>query len=266
MIAHGDAAPSTRAYRAVRALLAAVTLALLLVAQRAPAADVNVFAAASLTDALKEIAAAYARITGDRIVPNLGASSMLALQIREGAPADLFLSADEAQMDVLDKAGFVAPGTRKSVLSNTLVIIVPAEETRGFSSERDLAGPRFSRVALAEPSAVPVGVYSKKLFERLGLWSSIAPKVIPTENVRATLAAVESGNVDAGIVYRTDALISKKVRIAFEVPASRGPAISYPFALVEGAPHAAAARRFLDYLSSKAAGDVFAKFGFAVKG
>ena len=105
------------------------------------------------------------------------------------------------------------------------------------------------RIALAEPSSVPAGVYSKKFLEAVGLWAAVAPKVIPTENVRAVLAAVESGNVDAGIVYKTDALISKKVRVAFEVPASRGPAISYPFALVKGAPHEAAARAFLAHLA-----------------
>ncbi|MFI5182725.1 MAG: molybdate ABC transporter substrate-binding protein, partial [Thermoanaerobaculia bacterium] len=165
---------------------------------------VLVFAAASLTDALKEIAASWEIAGGESVVFNFAASSLLARQIREGAPADLFLSADEIQMDGLEKASLIAPGTRRSVLSNSLVIVVPADSPLRIGSERDLAGPGVGTLALAEPTSVPVGVYSKKFFESIGIWKQVAPKVIPTENVRATLAAVESGNVDAGVVYRTD--------------------------------------------------------------
>jgi len=245
--------------------LIALGLGFALGAREARTVEVNVFAAASLTDALREIGAAFEKETGNRVVPNLGASSMLARQIREGAPADLFLSADEIQMDGLEKAGLIVPGTRRSVLSNTLVVVVPADSTLRIASEKDLAGANVLGLALAEPSSVPVGVYSKKFLEGAGVWDAIAPKVIPTENVRATLAAVESGNVEAGIVYKTDAVISKKVRIAFEVPAARGPAISYPFAVVTGTPHEAPARAFLAYLGSPAARAVFVRYGFLVK-
>jgi len=226
---------------------------------------VLVFAAASLTDALKEIAVSWEVAGGERVAFNFASSSTLAVQIREGAPADLFLSADEIQMDGLQKAGLIVPGTRRSVLSNTLVVVVPADSTLQIASGKDLAGANVRRLALAEPSSVPAGVYSKKFLERAGVWDAVAPKVVPTENVRATLAAVESGNVEAGIVYKTDAAISKKVRIAFEVPAARGPAISYPFALVRGAPRETEARRFLAYLGSPAARAVFARYGFLVK-
>ena len=226
---------------------------------------VLVFAAASLTDALKEIAASWEIAGGERIAFNFASSSTLALQIREGAPANLFLSADEAQMDGLERAGLVVPGTRRSVLSNTLVAVVPKDSALRIASARDLAGKGVERLALAEPTSVPVGVYSKKFFERVGIWDALAPKVVPTENARATLAAVESGNVDAGIVYRTDAAISKHVRIAFEIPAAMGPAISYPFALVKGAPRETEARRFLAYLGSPAARAVFVRYGFLVK-
>ena len=226
---------------------------------------VLVFAAASLTDALKEIAASWENAGGERIAFNFASSSTLARQIREGAPADLFLSADEAQMDGLERAGLVVPGTRRSVLSNTLVAVVPKDSALRIASARDLAGKGVERLALAEPTSVPVGVYSKKFFERVGIWDALAPKVVPTENARATLAAVESGNVDAGIVYRTDAAISKHVRIAFEIPAAMGPAISYPFALVKGAPRETEARRFLAYLGSPAARAVFVRYGFLVK-
>ncbi|MFI5198585.1 MAG: molybdate ABC transporter substrate-binding protein [Thermoanaerobaculia bacterium] len=245
--------------------LVALGFTLALGAREAWTAEVNVFAAASLTDALREIQTGYEKGSSDRVVANLGASSTLARQIREGAPADLFLSADEAQMDGLEKSGLVEAGTRRSTLSNTLVIVVPADSQLKISSERDLAGGRVGTLALAEPTSVPVGVYSKKFLEDKGIWPLVAPKVVPTENVRATLAAVESGNVDAGIVYRTDALISKKVKIAFEVPAAAGPPISYPFALVKGAPHAAEARRFLEHLRSPAARAVFEKHGFLLR-
>lgn len=226
---------------------------------------VLVFAAASLTDALREIGNTWEKAAGPGVTFNTGGSNMLARQIKEGAPADLFLSADEAQMDVLEKAGLIVAGTRKSLLSNTLVVVVPADSPLKIVSEKDLGGPSVKRLALAEPSSVPVGVYSKKFFESVGIWEAISPKVIPTENVRATLAAVESGNVEAGMVYKTDALISRRVKIAFEVPASRGPAISYPFALVKGAPNEKAARAFLAYLSSGEARAIFAKYGFVFR-
>ena len=226
---------------------------------------VLVFAAASLTDALKEIAASWEIAGGEKIAFNFASSSTLALQIREGAPADLFLSADEAQMDVLERADLVAPGTRRSILSNTLVVVVPADSTLRIASETDLAGKGVEKLALAEPTSVPAGVYSKKFFESIGIWDALARKVVPTENVRATLAAVESGNVDAGVVYRTDAAISKQVRIAFEIPAALGPAISYPSALVKGAPREKEALSFLAYLGSPAARAVFVRYGFLVK-
>lgn len=228
-------------------------------------AFILVFAAASLTDALQEIGTFWEKSAGIHVVFNFGASSLLARQIREGAPADLFLSADEVQMDALEKSDFVAPGTRRSILSNTIVVVVPADRPLRIVSERDLAGAGVGTLALAEPTSVPVGVYSKRFLESAGIWNVVASKMVPTESARATLAAVESGNVDAGIVYRTDALTSKRVKIAFEVPPQAGPVISYPFALVKGAPQEAAARRFLEHLRSPAARAIFARHGFLVK-
>jgi molybdate transport system substrate-binding protein len=228
------------------------------------AADVNVFAAASLTDALKEIAPAYEKTSGDKLVFNLGASSMLARLIREGAPADLFFSADEAQMDGLDKAGLLAPGTRQPILSNSLVVVVATDGGPRIASPRDLASIRA--LALAEPKSVPAGVYAKQVLEKLGLWDALVSRVIPTENVRACLAAVEAGNADAGIVYRTDALISKKVRIAWSVPAADGPDISYPLAIPKDAPNTEAAKRFASYLASEPARAIFVRYGFLVRG
>jgi molybdate transport system substrate-binding protein len=234
-------------------------------AAAAPAADVNVFAAASLADALKAIASPYEKQSGDHLVVNLGASSFLARQIEAGAPADLFFSADEARMDDLAKQGLILTGTRKSRLSNTLVAVVAADSSLPIRSAHDLAGPAVKRLALADPKTVPAGLYAKQYLEQLKLWPALAPKVVPTDNVRAALAAVESGNVEAGMVYKTDAAITRKVKVAFEVPAQDGPAISYPMAVMKETRHPEAARKFLRHLDSPEAGRVFEQFGFIVR-
>lgn len=229
-------------------------------APRAAAAELHVSAAASLTDALKEIAPAYEKATGHRLVLNLGASSTLARQIQEGAPADLFLSADEKKMDALEKQGLLLAGTRRSVLSNTLVVVVPVDSSLRITGPRDLAS--VQSLALAEPRTVPAGIYAREYLQKKGIWDRIAGRLVPTENVRAALAAVESGNVDAGIVYRTDAGISKGVRIAYEVPKAEAPDISYPFAVLAGSGRKEAACRLLDYLVSPPALAVFRRYGF----
>lgn len=230
----------------------------------APAAQLTVHAAASLTDAMKEITAAYEK-GGDTVRLNFDASSILARQIEEGAPADIFLSADEAKMDGLEKKNLLAPGTRKSLLSNTLVIVVPLGSDLAIHSAADVAnGEVVRKVALAQPSTVPAGIYAKEYLTKAGLWEKVSPKVIPTQNVRAALAAVESGNVEAGFVYKTDALISKKVKIAVEITAAKGPKISYPVAALATSSDLAAAKKFLSYLESEKALAVFEKYGFAI--
>jgi len=225
-------------------------LSILLLTTQLAAAEVRVFAAASLTDALQEIAAGYEKQTGDRVLFNFAASSTLARQIELGAPADVFLSADEAKMDALQKRGLVDVRTRASVLSNTLVIVGD-----GIRSPRDLVG---KKLALAEPSTVPAGIYAKSWLVKIGLWARVAPNVIPTDNVRAALAAVESGNVDAAIVYRTD---TKRPTFVIR----DGPSISYPFAVLTNAEQPRAARRFLGYARSAAALRVFRKHGFLIR-
>jgi molybdate transport system substrate-binding protein len=226
------------------------------------AADLTIFAAASLSDALTEISKTYESKSGDKLHFNFGASSTLARQIKEGAPADLFFSADEAKMDDLSKNGLIAPETRHTLLSNTLVIVVHSENGGSISVPADLARPDIRRVALAEPQTVPAGIYAREYLQHVGLWSKVSEKVVPTENVRACLAAVESGNADAGIVYKTDALISKKVRIACIIPAAEGPKIAYPLAVTKDAKNADAARRFAVFLGTSEARDVFIKYGF----
>jgi len=226
------------------------------------AADLTVFAAASLSDALKEIAQSYEPASGDKLRFNFSASSALARQIKEGAPADVFFSADQAKLDGLAKDGLIVADTRRSLLSNTLVIVVPADGGASVAASADLALPAVRRIALAETQTVPAGIYAKAYLQKVELWSRISPKVVATENVRATLAAVESGNADAGIVYRTDALGSRKVRVAYEITLAEGPAISYPIAVVKECKHTEAARRLVAYLGAAEARAIFARYGF----
>jgi molybdate transport system substrate-binding protein len=229
------------------------------------AASVTVFAAASLSDSLAKIAAQYERETRDKILFNFAASSLLARQIEQGAPADIFFSADEAQMDRLQNKGLILPGTRRSRLSNTLVIIIAADSSLSIAAPRDLTQSSIRRLALADPQAVPAGVYARELLRKLNLWVALESKVVPTANARGALAAVESGDVEAAIVYKTDAAISKRVKIACQASFPEGPKISEPMAALKDSPEPAAAKRFLQYLDSPAAGRIFADFGFIVR-
>lgn len=206
---------------------------LLLFTACAQKAELQVFAAASLTDALTEIGQAYEQESGTKVVFNFAGSNVLARQIESGAPADLFLSADERTMNrvkVIERA---------SVLSNRLVLI-------GANTPQELVG---KKVALGDPASVPAGIYARDYLTRAGLWEQIAPNVIPTENVRAALAAVQAGNADAAIVYATDA---KGVVLPYD-------GISYPFGLLHER-----GRGFFAYLRSKPAHDVFRKHGFVI--
>jgi len=165
-------------------------------------------------------------------------------------------------MDDLARAGLIVIDTRRSLLSNTLAIVVSADAGAIITAPSDLANPAIRRIALGETQTVPAGIYAKEYLQKTGLWETIAGKVIPTANVRACLAAVESGDADAGIVYRTDALISKKVKVACEVSAAEGPRISYPLAVLKASEHPDAARKFVTYLTSPEARSVFTKYGF----
>jgi molybdate transport system substrate-binding protein len=247
-------------------LLLALLIALLVLA--APplfAASLRVSAASSLTDALRELGHVYEHDSHDTVVFAFGASSTLARQIMEGAPADVFISADELKMDQLQQRGYIDKTSRRGILSNTLAIIVPSDSELKIAGAADLAGSAVTNVAIAEPQSVPAGIYAKEYLRAQGVWGRIKDKIIPTENVRAALAAVESGNVQAGIVYRTDALISRSVRIAYEVPQAEGPKISYPAAVIADSKEKAAARRFVEFLQSQAAKATFRKYGFLVQ-
>lgn len=227
------------------------------------AGEITVWAAVSLTDSLKAIAADYSKSTGETISYNFAASNTLVQQIKAGAPADIFISADEAKMDQLAQAGLIDQTTRRNLLENSLVIIIPKN---GFKITKvdDLTNVAVKHLSLGDPIAVPAGVYAKAWLEKIGMWQKLQPKIVPAENVRAALAVVESGNAEAGIVYKTDAIISKKVEIAMEVSPAEGPKIIYPGAVLSDSRHAAPAKKFLQFLAGKQAAATFKKFGFSV--
>ena len=207
-------------------------------------------------------AASFEKQTVTKIVLNLGPSSMLARQIEEGAPADVFISADEAQMDRLHKQ--IAPETRKDLLTNKLVVVIRSDSSVRIDELADLTKAPFARIALADPQAVPAGVYARDVLKKAGLCEKIEPKIVPAENVRATLAVVEAGNADAAFVYKTDALSSSKVRVALQIPAELAPKIVYPMAILANSAHRVDAGRFLEFLKSDEAVQVFEKLGFGI--
>jgi len=232
-------------------------------AQSMPAAKpITVSAAVSLTDALTAIGEEYAKQKRGTVRFNFAASNELARQIVSGAPVDVFVSADEAQMDVVAGANLIAAGTRVDLLRNQLAVVVPSDRPRTLSSIRELTSPGVRRIAIGDPAAVPAGVYAKQYLEKEGLWATLEPKMVPSGSVRAALAAVESGAADAAIVYRTDTRVALKASAAFVVPADAGPRIVYPAAVISSAAAPNEARRFVDFLRGEIAKQIFQRFGF----
>ena len=222
--------------------------------------DLRIFAASSLTDALSEALSLFERDQPSiRVVSQFGSSSDLARQILAGAPSDLFFSADDIQMGRLAREKAIENSSIRNVLSNQLVIVEHKETPPRVVTPEDLPGVR--RVALADPEAVPAGVYARRYLESRGLWNRLCDKVIPTLDVRGALAAVASGNAEAGVVYRSDAAMESRVRIAYVVPREGGPRIVYPLAIVAGRAREST-RVLFEFLLSKDTLAVFESFGF----
>ena len=234
----------------------------------AQAADVMVFAAASLKDALDAIDADWQKATGKHATVSYAASSALAKQIDAGAPADIFISADLDWMSYVAQRNLIAADTRHDLLSNSLVLIAPSDSTAkveiapGFPLAKLLGG---GKLAMADPNAVPAGKYGKAALTKLGVWDSVAGQVAAAENVRACLLLVARGEAPFGVVYRTDAAIEPKVKIVADFPAESVPPIIYPIAVTASAKNPDA-RAFAAYLSSPAAHKEFERFGFTVLG
>ena len=232
----------------------------------AAAADVTVFAAASLKGALDEQAHAFQAASGHRVVVAYAASNALARQIEAGAPADLFISADRDWMDYLDQRKRLAPGTRADLLRNSLVLVAPARSTATLRVAPNFGlaaalGPE--KLAMANPDAVPAGKYGKSALEGLGVWKAVEPRVARAESVRAALVLVSRGEAPFGIVYRTDALADGGVRIVDVFPPDSHPPIVYPVALVAGS-KSPAGPELLAYLRSAPARAVWEKHGFGL--
>jgi molybdate transport system substrate-binding protein len=251
-----------------RALLAGLFAAALTLAPiAAQAASITVFAAASLSDALKEIGGLYKAKTGNDAVLSFAASSTLARQVEASGGVDVFISADNDWMDYLDNKGLIAHDTRKAILGNHLVLIAQASDTTALAiaPHFDLVGALHGgRLAIADPDSVPAGKYGRTALVQLGVWNSVVNHLVNAENVRVALQYVSRGEAPLGIVYTTDALSDKGVRVVAAFPDNTHAPIVYPAALVKDAKPDAKA--FLDFLSSPEARAVFEKDGFIVLG
>lgn len=234
-------------------------------APRPPGDQVTVFAAASTADVLREAAARFEQRTGIPVALSSDASSNLARQIEAGAPADVFISADERWMDDVANAGAIRPGTRQDLLGNDLVMIAPAgapfdvRPEKGFDFAASLPGVR--RIAVGDPAHVPAGRYARQALESLGWWDSLQPLLLAAADVRAALRLVEIGEADAGIVYASDARASDKVAVVAVFPAGLHDPVRYPLALCRNTP---AARELAAFLRSPEMIGVFTDAGFRV--
>ncbi|AIN18785.1 molybdate ABC transporter, periplasmic molybdate-binding protein [Yersinia rochesterensis] len=234
----------------------------------AMAADMTVFAAASLTNALQDIAAQYKKEKQVDVVASYASSSTLARQIEQGAPADLFISADQQWMDyVIDKQQMVA-NTRYTLLGNELVLIAPkdskidkVEIDKKTDWKKLLEG---GRLAVGDPDHVPAGIYAKESLENLGAWSTLAPEMARANNVRSAMALVERAEAPLGIVYGSDAIASDKVKVVGVFPAASHKPVEYPMAIVKGHENPTVTA-FYDYLKSPAAAVIFEKYGFTTR-
>lgn len=226
------------------------------------AAEITVSAAASLSNAFKDIAGRYQKRYPDTVIRlNTAGSGTLLQQAIRGAPVDVVAFADEETMDKADEAGIIDKTSRKTFAHNTLVLVVPANSRLNIRRVNDLLSPNVRRIALSNPSSVPAGRYGKAALERSGLWQTVRPKTIQTQHVRQSLDYVARGEVDAGFVYRTDAaLMPGQVKIAAIVKTDQ--TVSYPMAVVKNSRQAAEARRFTDYLVSTEAQTVLRNYGF----
>jgi molybdate transport system substrate-binding protein len=229
-------------------------------------AELTVFAAASTTEVIAEAAKRYEQAHATHVTTSFGSSSTLAKQIKEGAGADVFVSADEDWMDDLAKAGAIQVDTRVDLLANSLVLVAP--KGKGFSvkvsKEFDFAGalPSVKRIAVADPEHVPAGIFSRQSLEALGWWEGLKDRMAPTLDVRAALRLVEMGEADAGIVYSTDARASEKVEVVAEFPEETHKPIRYPVAACSKA--GPEARKFVEFLRSEGMSAVYKEHGFGV--
>jgi molybdate transport system substrate-binding protein len=244
-------------------MLALMGMTTPLAAQTAPP-RLTVSVASSLADVMGRVVTAWRARGGGEVALNAAGSNVLARQIVQGAPVDVFFSADAAQMKVAAASGRLVEGSVRVLLTNRLVVIVPTTAGQVRLRPADLTMPRVRRLAIGQPDSVPAGVYARQWLEAQSVWQGVAPKVVPVLTARAALAAVAAGRADAGIVFATDALANTEVRVAYEVPAAETPGIAYPVAVVRTA-RATEAQRFVEFLQSAEARTLFEAAGFGVR-
>lgn len=228
--------------------------------------ELLVSAAASLTDVLEDIKVAYKEKAPQvTLTYTLGSSGALQAQIEEGAPVDIFMSAAEKQMDALEEGENLAEGTRKSLLINKVVLISPKDSDLDIKTLEDLANDDIKNIGVGDPGNVPVGQYTEEIFKNLDLTDKLADKLVLGNDVRTVLTWVETGEVDAGLVYKTDAMSTDDVDIVTEAPEDSHKLVSYPVAVIKDSNHQEEAKEFLDFLSTDEAGELFEKYGFTIK-
>ncbi|MGF1991820.1 MAG: molybdate ABC transporter substrate-binding protein [Nostoc sp. ZfuVER08] len=226
--------------------------------------NILVSAAASLKDALEEIKPLYQQSKSNvNITYNFGASGALQQQIEQGAPADIFISAGKKQVDALETKGLLLPGTRTNLANNRLVLIV-AQDVEGITSFYNLTDAKIKKIAIGEPRSVPAGQYGEQVLKKLQLYDRLKPKLVFANNVRQVLAAVETGNAEAGLVYATDAKISNKVKVVVAADDKFHSPIVYPIAVVKSSKNPTTAKEFVQFLSGPQAKDILKKYGFIV--
>jgi molybdate transport system substrate-binding protein len=227
--------------------------------------ELNVCAGAGLTDAVKEINALYMqRNKSIAIIANFAASGTLQKQIEQGAPEDVFISAAAKQMDILQEGGLILNETRHNLLNNKIVLVVPAKSTLDITGFTDLLNDKVSKVAMGDPEFVPAGAYGKQVLDFYGITEQLQPKLILCNDVRQVLGYVESGNVETGIVYATDAAITDSVRIAAEAPDEINSKIVFTVAVIKAAKNVEAARDYIEFLFGDEAKAIFEKYGFSM--
>jgi molybdate transport system substrate-binding protein len=231
----------------------------------ASASEITVSAAVSLKDALDEIGKKYEGIhPGAKVVFNYGGSGTLRNQIEQGAPVDVFFSASEKDMDALNAKSLIQSDTRRDIVANTLVLIVPADRDSGIHDFADLAAAQVKTIAVGEPTTVPAGMYAQQVFTALGITAAVQGKLVLAKDVRQGLTFVATGNADAGVVYSTDARITSKVRVVATARANSHDPIVYPVAVLKGAHHPAEALALVGYFAADDAKAIFQKFGFTI--
>ena len=230
------------------------------------AVELHVAAAASLTDAMKELAEVYKQEHPEvTLTFNFGSSGALQQAIENGGETDLFFSAAQKQMNALEKSDNLAEGTRRDLLGNSVVLVVPKEGGANLKSFEDLTRPELKHIAMGEPKGVPVGQYTEEILTKLNILDQVKERAVYGSDVRQVLAWVAAGEADCGVVYATDAAIDPRVKVAAKAPEGSHKPVIYPAAVIKSTRHLDEAMAFLDFASSEKAGAVFEKYGFIRK-